>query len=719
VVLTVIAVLVAGLAVAGRASAAPASVAAENALPGSPGWRMSDAPRGTLAQQYDGTVVSIDGYAAEQSVAPGGRLDLHVGVAPGLGYRIEVYRLGWYGGAGARRMACLPGCGGSRAGVVQPAPPAPDPVTGEVRAGWSVTDTIEVGTDWVSGYYVAQLVLTSGPDAGTARWVPFVVRAPAGSRAAVMVLVPVNTWVAYNGWGGKSLYDNKSRDGRRASHVSFERPYWAAQYGLLDHEYQLVRFLEREGYDLAYATDVDVHRAPATIRDHRLFMLAGHGEYWTRRMRDAADGARDAGVNIASMGANTAYWQVRYANGEHTVVGYKSTADPTPDPADDTIRFRDLGRPECELLGVQYQDSWSTDAVVRSFGPVTEALGHPWFAGSGFVPGATSPRTVGYEWDFITPGCDHPPLTQLFHWDDGPGGLPPADAVEYTAPSGARVFSTGSMQFAWGLDGWRDGYTQSSDTRLIAFMRNAMAALTGGPAPPPAANRAPLASFTVAPVTPVAGQAATFTDTSRDDDGVVVARAWDLDGDGAFDDGAGAVATTTFPAAGTRTVRLRATDEDGASAIATRTVVVAAAPPAGPPPAGPPPPVPPAAATVPSVAVPGTGASSPSGRRPSRRAAMIAAAYRVTGIADPARCRRAWITRVSGTQPRLGLVKANVALRRARRCAEAPGYVIVRRPSRTSATWRGLLRGSGPVSCARLTARVARELGLRRVCDRP
>ena len=325
------------------------------------------------------------------------------------------------------------------------------------------------------------------------------------------------------------------------------------------------------------------------------------------------------------MGANTAYWQVRYADGEHTVIGYKSTADPTPDPADDTVRFRDLGRPECELLGVQYENSWSTDAVVRSYGPVTEALGHPWFAGSGFAPGETSPRTVGYEWDFVTPGCDHPPLTQLFHWDDGPGGLPPADAVEYTAPSGARVFSTGSMQFAW-----------------------------------------------------------------------------DLDGDGAFDDGAGAVATTTFPVAGTRTVRLRATDDDGASAIATRTVVVAAAPSAGPPPASPPPVGPPPAAepvpaAVPSVSGPGTRPRSPSGRRPSRRA---------------------WITRVSGSLPRLGLVKANVVLRRARRCVEAPGYVILRRPSRTSATWRALVRGNGPVSCTLLTARVARDLGLRRACDR-
>jgi hypothetical protein len=478
-----LAVLAALLGLSATGLAAPASIQAENALAGTPGWRYSDAPWGSTAQQYAGQVATIAGYTADQSVAPGGQLQLRVGTAPGLRYRVEVYRLGWYAGAGARRMACLPSCAGDRAGVVQPAPPAPDPVTGIVRAGWAVTDTIAVGADWVSGYYLAQLVLTSGPDAGTARWVAFVVRAPAGSRAKVLVQVPVNTWLSYNGWGGKSLYDNKSVDGVRASHVSFERPFWSNQYHLLDHEYQLVRFLEREGYDLAYATDVDIHRDPVQVRNHPVLMLAGHGEYWTRQMRENADAAVAAGVNLASMGANTAYWQVRYAEGERTLIGYKSTADPAPGP-DKTILFRDLGRPECQLLGVQYDNSWTTAVLDGGYSAVEASLADPWFAGTGFVPGGPPVhRSVGYEWDFIQPNCAHPPLTRLFHWDDGPGGFPPADAVRYTAPSGASVFSSGSMQFAYGLDAWRDGFMSTRDERLIAFMRNALADLTGG-APP-------------------------------------------------------------------------------------------------------------------------------------------------------------------------------------------------------------------------------------------
>ncbi len=196
------------LPTAARADSGP--VPSENALPGTPGWYLPTAPEPSEAGQYAGQVTSIDGWAWPLSSAPGDTVDLHVGTAAGVRYRVEVYRLGWYSGAGARLVTCLPGCSSDKAGIVQPLPPAPDPTTGEVRSGWLTTDTLSIPTSWPSGFYMAALRITSGTGAGAVRRLPFVVRAPASQASKIVVIVPVNTWEAYNGWGGKALYDNHS-----------------------------------------------------------------------------------------------------------------------------------------------------------------------------------------------------------------------------------------------------------------------------------------------------------------------------------------------------------------------------------------------------------------------------------------------------------------------------------------------------------------------------
>ena len=274
----------------GRADTGP--VPSENALPGTPGWYMPTAPVGSAADQYAGRVTSIDGWIWPLSAAPGERVDLHVGTVSGVRYRVEFYRLGWYGGAGARLISCLPSCSGDQAGVSQPLPPAPDPATGMVRTSWSITDSLTVPAGWPSGTYMAALRITSGTGAGTVRRLPFVIRAAAPNTSKIVVVVPVNTWAAYNGWGGKSLYDNHSVDGVRASVVSFEKP-WADGVEIQNwryDEYPLVRFLERQDLDVSYITDWDVSSRPGVLAGHRVVVTMGHGEYWTKEHRDALEG---------------------------------------------------------------------------------------------------------------------------------------------------------------------------------------------------------------------------------------------------------------------------------------------------------------------------------------------------------------------------------------------------------------------------------------------
>jgi N,N-dimethylformamidase beta subunit-like, C-terminal len=467
------------LASAAAASASPPNpIEAENAQPGTDLWlKAGVAPP------------AIEGYVTDRSILPESALELHVSTTPAARYRVEVYRLGWYGGSGGRRIACVPDCYGEEQGSPRPVPPI-DAVTGEVRAGWPTTDRVPIGADAVSGYYVARLVLTSGPQAGRASRVFFVVRDPPERRSRVVVQVPVNTWEAYNGWGGKSLYSFNSTNGTAANRVSFDRPILPNEQSPLVWEIQLVRFLEREGYDLSYQTDADTDADPGSLLRHRLVVVSGHDEYWSKTMRDAFDAARDAGTNLAFMGANDAYWQVRYENGRQTLVGYKSLADPIADPTLKTALFRELGRPECELMGVEHLGAYRTSADPPvDYVVMGAAAADPWLAGTGLVPGMALPDLVGREWDAIPdylPGeCYKPGWVRFFHHEGPPGD---ADSLRYTAPSGARVFSAGSLQFSWALDdlGLRElAHPEPADPRMQQFVRNAMDDLTR-PAPPTA-----------------------------------------------------------------------------------------------------------------------------------------------------------------------------------------------------------------------------------------
>jgi hypothetical protein len=292
-----------------------------------------------------------------------------------------------------------------------------------------VTDTLSVPTTWVSGYYYALLRVTSGgDDTGVRGYVPFIVRAAPTRHSQILVQVPVNTWQAYNPWGGKSLYPFNSTDLAPAVRVSFERPLAFTAQGPFDCEYNLVRFLEHEGYDLSYQTDVDTDLRAESLREHRLVIVAGHDEYWSKRIRDAFDSARDAGTNLAFTGSNAAYWQVRYEDGGRTIVGYKEAGpDPEPDPALRTVRFRHLvpPRPECALMGVMFFRIRDTLGGPVDYTVTDAARVDPWFAETGFNPGDKVLDVVGSEWDSLPepagpPECTQPGLRVLFHNEGEP-----------------------------------------------------------------------------------------------------------------------------------------------------------------------------------------------------------------------------------------------------------------------------------------------------------
>ena len=242
--------------------------------------------------------------------------------------RVQVWRLGFYGGTGARLVTQL-----DEVPVDKPPPPRFVEPFGLVDcSGWGVTATLAGYATAVTGVY---LVKVSWPDSsGTAcdTHIPFIVRDDRSSRD-VLVALPTSSWQAYNRWGGKSLYTYASNgpatgggeetiagtgsSGRsRAVKVSFDRPYsnvFADYNWVLRTEWPLIFWLEKMGYDLSYTDDLSLHSRPRQLRSDvtRAVVIAGHSEYWTGDALANVRAACDSGTSILSFSANTAYWQTR------------------------------------------------------------------------------------------------------------------------------------------------------------------------------------------------------------------------------------------------------------------------------------------------------------------------------------------------------------------------------------------------------------------------
>ena len=414
-------------------------ITTENARPGTDRWRLRSAPSDSIA-----------GYASATSVAAGETIRFYVSTTdPDL--ELEIFRTGWYGGLGGRRMTpVIP-----LEVEAQPVP-APD-ANGMIRCQWHETHAMTIPDDWLSGVYLAKL---TGRPSGNQNYIIFTVR---DDRAADLLFQnSVSTWQAYNNWGGKSLYPHNST-GPQAKKVSFDRPY-STEDGAGDYlfrwEYNMTRFLEREGYDVTYATSIDTHTNPATLLRAKVFLSVGHDEYWTWEMRANVEAARDRGIDLAFFSANVCYWQARLEDGNRTLVSYKESAlsaDPLANdgnPLNDTritTKWRNVPvqRPEEALIGVMYVES-PVDGDIT-----VDNASHWVFAGTGLQNGDRIKGVLGYEVDAIH-GVQSPPnLVRLAHsffvtLDGKSSGY--SDMSIYTAASGALVFATGSIQWSWGLD---------------------------------------------------------------------------------------------------------------------------------------------------------------------------------------------------------------------------------------------------------------------------
>jgi len=217
---------------------------------------------------------TIQGFATNISVNQGETVTFKVNT-PSNSYRLEIYRLGYYGGLGARKVATV-----FPSVTLPQTQPAcfTDNGTGLVDCGNWAASASWASTGAVSGIYVAKLVRI---DTGGASHIVFVVRDDA-RKADVIVQTSDTTWQAYNRYGGTSLYCAPLGTGatnagtayagscpNRATKVSYNRPFDTraldARSFLFSAEYPMVRWLEANGYNMKYWAGVDTDRRGADL----------------------------------------------------------------------------------------------------------------------------------------------------------------------------------------------------------------------------------------------------------------------------------------------------------------------------------------------------------------------------------------------------------------------------------------------------------------------
>ncbi len=505
------------------ASASPAAfdVRAENARPG--------ANCGLERLGYDH---AVEGWLSRASLNPGQPVTLYASTTARR-LTVSVFRVGWYGGHGCRlitRRGPLPGVaqpsatrvhagptGGtvntvstitpSAASTAGAATALTDSGTGSgAAASWRPTTTLDTSA-WPPGDYLFRLDDSDGFQS----YVPLTVRGP-DARGKIVILNAVTTWQAYNAWGGYSLYHGLSGYSDRARIVSFDRPY---DYGdgaadFTGNEAPLVTLAERLGLDLDYVTDVDLHADPTLLDGARAVISLGHDEYYSVAMRRALEKARDAGTNLAFLGANAVYRRIRLGSSpvgpDRLETAYKNPGEDPLDGVDNaqiTANWPSPPRaePESSLTGDMYQcNPVHDDLIVR--------LPDHWLLrGTGTAVGTVLPGMIGSEYDRVdlaypTPRdievLTHSPVTCHGRADH-------SDVSYYTAPSGAGVFDAGTSAWICAINdvcgpGATGPALRSFVTTVTTTMLRAFAVGPAGSAHPAARSVPPDDAYTSAGV---------------------------------------------------------------------------------------------------------------------------------------------------------------------------------------------------------------------------
>ena len=464
-------------------------IARENQRPGTRDWMLTKT-RVDPATKY--RCPWVEGYCSRTSVRAGDHLDLMVSTNPPSAFVLDVYRLGYYGGKGGRHLGRF----GPFTGKFQS-----DPEVGPERlreCRWEPATTVQIPLDWPSGVYLGKL--TAERD-GLQSYVVFIVRDD--RPCDLLFQCSDNTWAAYNRWPSQfSLYDDGKKEWYWGPNV---RVGWDRPYGkycqilnaplsqgsgeFLLWELPFAFWLEKEGYDVSYISNVDTHADAKGLLRAKGWLSIGHDEYWSLEMFRNVAAARDAGVNLAFFSGNSVYGKVdvhaNSAGAPNRAIRRVGVFGPI-----DGREYRN----HPEMRGLT-QDGPNEASLMgaRSIHPITGGADwicanerHWLFAGTGMKNGDGIPGLVGWEWHGEPARI--PGLEVIAR---GPIRKPNVEA-EYTAtlypgPKDNLVFNAATIWWADGLSA-PPGYQhpsahgakpQGPDRRVQRITANLLARFVG------------------------------------------------------------------------------------------------------------------------------------------------------------------------------------------------------------------------------------------------
>ena len=460
-----------------------AQIRRENAQPGTTAWQLSKV-RTNKGKGFRTSI--IEGYASHQSIEAGQTLNIFLSAEPARRATIDLYRMGYYGGAGARHITQL----GPVAVKPQPEPPVGPKrlreCTWEPSAQWK----IPAGTP--SGVYLGKL--TTVPESKHEHaWQSYIVFILRDRRKADIVFqVSDNTWAAYNRWPDDySMYTDPRHPWAPSVASSFDRPY--GKYAqIYDHplsvgsgefllwEFPLAYWLEMHGYDVTYTSNSDMLSA-AEFERARVFLSVGHDEYWDPRQYDAALASVQSGVSHLYLSGNSVFG----------VVPFQPSSDGRPN--------RIISREG--IFGGVYGTfgSWLKYPFPQE-GPRANKLigahsvypfngGDDWratntrhwmFDATNMKPGDSIPGLVG--WEFHGDPADIAGLEIVAEGDALSGGVRPSHwtSTIYPGPKRNHVFNASTIWWAQGLSSppghilpWSHGVRPSGpDLRVQRITQN-------------------------------------------------------------------------------------------------------------------------------------------------------------------------------------------------------------------------------------------------------